>query len=625
MKTLALPVLVGAAWLSVLQAQAPTPTFRAGVDVVRVDAVVVDAKGMPIRGLKAEDFTVLEDGQERPIVGFEAIDIPDALPAGPGEASWVRSAPRDVVTNRLEDRRLFMIVIDDAMMPSDVRAIARAKSIANDVVSRLGADDQAAVVFTMQSKKSQIFTGDRVRLRAAIDATRFGGLENSATGSAWTLANAVTVLKSAPQPRKTLVFISAGVGLSGASLAPAMSSMSASGISGSEGARRILDELNRIITAAANANVNVYAFDVHDMSFVTGDPPMPDLNSPQRDYLRTVASVTGGRAFIGDDDPVEGVTRMLRESSTYYLLGFSPSSGRPGRHRLDIRTTRSGAKVLSRSDFEIANAASARVKAETPTASLVSGLMPVDGLPMRVAVTALPGAASKDAMVAVTLGINQPAEGLTGEPERMTAQIDAYQSGGKFVRATKLDARLTLKPTASGRAQYDLLGKLPLPPGRYQLRIAAHSPRLDIRGSVFVDVDVPDFSRDELTVAPLVLSTNPAPPAAPADAFVGLLPVIPTSHRSFGVADRVSILARVVKRQGRATTADPLAMEVTVVNSQGRRVFGRSEPATPGPNGVTDYAFELPMATLPIGDYLLTVKASGAGKTDEKTARFSRR
>jgi hypothetical protein len=67
-----------------------------------------------------------------------------------------------------------------------------------------------------------------------------------------------------------------------------------------------------------------------------------------------------------------------------------------------------------------------------------------------------------------------------------------------------------------------LLGKFSLPPGRYQLRIAANSPRPQRwRGSVFADLDVSDFlARPASTVAPAsLLSTSPAPPAAPGQCF----------------------------------------------------------------------------------------------------------
>jgi hypothetical protein len=130
---------------------------------------------------------------------------------------------------------------------------------------------------------------------------------------------------------------------------------------------------------------------------------------------------------------------------------------------------------------------------------------------MRVTATALPPLPNKDSVVAIVLGVNQPTENVAGT-RRITAQINAYETTGKLAGSTKLDAKLTLRQSTSGRAQYDLLGTLTLRPGRYQLRIAAHSPRLNLRGSVFADLDVPDFSDAKLSMAPLILSMSPTPP-----------------------------------------------------------------------------------------------------------------
>ena len=54
----------------------PQTTFRAGVDIVDVDVSVLDRHRLPIRGLSAADFTVLEDGKPRPIVAFSSVDLP---------------------------------------------------------------------------------------------------------------------------------------------------------------------------------------------------------------------------------------------------------------------------------------------------------------------------------------------------------------------------------------------------------------------------------------------------------------------------------------------------------------------------------------------------------------------
>src|SRR5690242_15894836 len=89
------------------QPQAP---FRTGVDVVRLDVTVLDKDRRPVRNLTAADFTIVEEGEPRPIVAFSAIDVPDA-PQHP--SAWMRDVGSDVATNRLDARRIVAIVLDD--------------------------------------------------------------------------------------------------------------------------------------------------------------------------------------------------------------------------------------------------------------------------------------------------------------------------------------------------------------------------------------------------------------------------------------------------------------------------------------------------------------------------------
>jgi hypothetical protein len=494
------------------------------------------------------------------------------------------------------------------------------------VVSRLGADDYAAVVFTMRSRNSQSFTTDHARLGIAIDSTGYGCKlrlpfdDGCDVSSAWTLANAVSALRSAPQARKTLAFISAGASFVPSTLAPKLSSVQGvNPLSHGEAARRILNELNTVFLQATRAHVNVYAFDVNDLR-------VADLMTDERDYLRTVAENTGGRATIANEDPARGVEQMFRESSSYYVLGVEPGTTAAGRHRVEVRTTRPDAKVLARKVFELMRPETSASREADPLASSIIGVLPMDGLAMRATATVLPGPREGVPIVAIVLGVNHPAERLDSLRGQVTARVDAFDADGTFRGGTKLDAQLKLKPTASGRAEYELLAKLPLKPGSYQLRIAASAPQLDMKGSVFLDVDVPDFSRGSVTVAPLVLSTSPAPPAAPADAFASLLPVVPTSRRVFSPSDRVAILARIVPAGRRPF--GPVALEASVVDTKNQRVFARHDTITvDGRNGVRyhDCTFELPMDTLAIGDYLLTVKATTLNGANEKTLRFSRK
>ena len=73
--------ILSAALLLFLGQQPPPPTFKSGVNLVEVDVVVTDRQGRPVRGLRQQDFEVLEDGKPVTVVTFDAVDLPQA-PAG---------------------------------------------------------------------------------------------------------------------------------------------------------------------------------------------------------------------------------------------------------------------------------------------------------------------------------------------------------------------------------------------------------------------------------------------------------------------------------------------------------------------------------------------------------------
>ena len=110
-------VILAALCLSTQTAGTPQdparPQFRTGVEVRRLDVVVVDRDGRPVRGLTAADFTILEDGKPQKISTIEEIAIPEAETV---HADWMRDVASDVRTNDMPvDGRLMVIVIDDAM------------------------------------------------------------------------------------------------------------------------------------------------------------------------------------------------------------------------------------------------------------------------------------------------------------------------------------------------------------------------------------------------------------------------------------------------------------------------------------------------------------------------------
>ena len=113
-----------------VRAQAPPaapapPTFPSGVELITVDAVVLDRDGRPVSGLTREEFVVKEDGRPREIASFEA------FVAGTPEAEEPEE-PAAVATNEPGTRgtgRAFAIVLDDVSLSPDQAAAARAGAV----------------------------------------------------------------------------------------------------------------------------------------------------------------------------------------------------------------------------------------------------------------------------------------------------------------------------------------------------------------------------------------------------------------------------------------------------------------------------------------------------------------
>jgi VWFA-related protein len=103
-------VLLGA-WVPGVHGQSKPPEFPSSVDLVTVDVVVTDKKGHPARGLRLEDFSLLENGRPLPITSFEAISGP-TLEEGPAETADPGPGDPDdpEVPTRL--RRTFVVVFD---------------------------------------------------------------------------------------------------------------------------------------------------------------------------------------------------------------------------------------------------------------------------------------------------------------------------------------------------------------------------------------------------------------------------------------------------------------------------------------------------------------------------------
>lgn len=140
-------------------------TFRSRIEVISVDAVVVDKDGNAVRGLKASDFALSDGKKPQTIANFNEVSHERA------SAARVPHLPAtlklDVASNTtVQADRLVMVFIDDLHIWKG--RTEQARKIARDVVLKLGTQASMAVVFTSREGSTQV-TQDRSGLLAAID------------------------------------------------------------------------------------------------------------------------------------------------------------------------------------------------------------------------------------------------------------------------------------------------------------------------------------------------------------------------------------------------------------------------------------------------------------------------
>jgi VWFA-related protein len=601
-------------------------TFRSGVDLVQVDVSVLDRDRRPIRGLTIADFTLLEDGRPQRLVAFNPIDIPDHAPDA-AAAPWLRDVAPDVRENVVPEGRLFTIVMDDAGVPPDAWMVEHTRAIARGVVDRLRPGDLASVIFTSTNQHAQELTDDRARLLRAIETFRVGPGPTCGNGDPRTTMNVlyrlVDDLATAPQRLKSVIVIS---------VQPVVLSTPKEGIS------YIKRELYR---RARFANVSIYPIDpaglgmeglmlARQCGLARGSALQMHTSAMNRltflsrrqEVLYELASNTGGRTVVNNNEAPARLDDIFEENASYYVLGYE-SPGRGDRYRrIEVKVNRPGVTVRSRNMWRPQQELPAGAPPGQRSAHAMTGILPVADVPMRIALAAFAAPGRSTATVAMAIGVREtPPAARTSET--ISLVIGAFTPQGEPLVTERHEATLALRPIPGRSAELDLLASLDLKPGRYSIRVGAHSRFSARDGSVYADVEVPDFGKAPLALSGIVLSADPAPLAAPRDRFAGLLPVVPTTRRTFTREDAVTAFLRVYQR-GRGP-AGGVSVLASIVNSAGDVVTTRVvklEPSRFDENSAADFRYDLPLRQLEPGEYLLGIDATVGGRRERREVRF---
>ena len=532
------------------QAPGPAP-IRVSTELVLVNVVARDKKGNPVRDLKQEDFTLYEDGKKQQISTFDFEDV-DQLPASAGATvsgaatgTLLHSTKKAPPTLDARDRRLIVLFFDfSAMEPEQIgRSVDAAKKFIN---TKMQAADLIAVVSLATNMHIDCdFTDDKGKLLALLASYNSGqgqGFDNGATGSAegasetsgsfteddtdlntftadrklLALQSLMQALGKLPQ-KKSIIYFSNGISQTGVDNQSAL----------------------RAATAAAiKSNASIYSLDVrglkafppggeaqnaslHGQSAYSGASTLNDLNgnASSQDTLATLSSDTGGKAFFDSNDFSGIFSQVQKDSSVYYVLGFTSSNpAKDGRlRRLKVAINRPDLKLDFRSgyyagrDFVHLDRADREQQLED---ELASQLPSVD-----VPVYAGESFFRKDDShyyLAVSLVIPGSQIPFVSEKDKDNATIDiigqALESGKSPVGRLRDTVKLAVESSREVRrknVQYNT-GFL-LAPGSYHLKFVVRENQSGRMGSFETDVRIPDLRKSPLKMSSVVLSSLRVP------------------------------------------------------------------------------------------------------------------
>jgi VWFA-related protein len=348
-----------------------TYKFTAGAQLVVETVSVTDKKGAPITGLTAKDFAITEDGAAQDIRIFEFQKLPDepltALSSHSepehihvyDKLGRTQIAPEQPGQTRYQDRRLLVLYFDMTSMPpfDQLRALQAAEKFVRTQITP--ADLVAIMRYAGASVDVlQDFTDNRDRLLSILQTMIVGegeGLDESTqdassadVGAAFgqddsefnifntdrqlsALQTAATMLGHLSE-KKSLIYFASGLRLNGLNNQA---------------------QLHATINSAVRAGVSFWAVDARGL---VASAPLGDATqaSPgnigmysgtaafantsnflqSQDTLYTIASDTGGKALLDNNDLSRGIVQAQQAISSYYIIGYySSNTARDGKFR----------------------------------------------------------------------------------------------------------------------------------------------------------------------------------------------------------------------------------------------------------------------------------------------------
>jgi VWFA-related protein len=343
-------------------APAPTPTFRASVDLITSDVVVRNKRGEFQADLAKDDFEIYEDGVKQAPSSFVLVHGGRAYTSQAATPAPVREGIILPPARPTQDAsgRIIMFVIDDLHLDFDATNRVR------ELFRKLGKElvhegDLFGIVSTGTSSIAVDLTYDRARMDEAAGRISGSGLkpddivQESANGETpqevmhrehvaiSTMYDLLSNLESTHNRRKAIVVLSNGYDFD----PYATSRNQKAGTDPNNPVNpdsRFADtdltiDINELTREANRANAIFYPIDPRGL--VAGQPIDQHVDPveweahlrKEHDTLRSLAEQTGGFAVVNTNDIESAIKRIDAETSDYYVLGYYSSNPDPTQKR----------------------------------------------------------------------------------------------------------------------------------------------------------------------------------------------------------------------------------------------------------------------------------------------------
>lgn len=535
-----------------------TFTLKVQSDIVLTNVVVRDKKtGAVVKGLKASDFTVLENGKPQKVASFDYQSVDEAAVLAEkntvtGKATDLRSIGdllnRNLAADpsALRDHRLIVMFFDlSSMQPEDIdRGVEAAQDYIKNKMQP--ADLVASVSMATSLHMDQDFTSDKAALLRAVG--RYNGSEGtgfangSASGSTDGTADDAssfsaddseynslntdrelyaiqTIAKSLERvdQRKSLLYFSGG--------------LTRNGIENQA-------SLRAATNAAVRANMAIYSVDSRGLEAL---PPVGnaskgslrgvsaynggavqsqlDANFGSQEVLGTLATDTGGRFFSDSNDFGPVFQQVQHDTEAYYILGFhSTDQAKNGSYRrLTVKLNRSDAKLDYRPGYYAAadfQHQKTEDREQVLNEQLRSDLPATD---VAIYLQALYFRLDENRFfVPVSLLVPGSQIPFLKNGDRDKANLDILgqvkNAQGIVVGNIRDNVKLALDAAQQvQRKNIQYSTGFPLAPGRYHLKFVVRENQTGNMGSFETDIQVPDLKKSSLKLSSIVLASQRTP------------------------------------------------------------------------------------------------------------------